>query len=417
MNKTGLVGWTPGPHERGTIDLIWSCLLVIFTATWTVIHLNLPGKDDSLERRVVRKLRWVMMAILAPDLVTLSSAAQWKSATDSVQHMHDLGHKTWTLEHAFFADSGGFWLESSDYPAFPITAASIRYLVKEGYLEYPSITREEIWDKSKADKFAKGFALIQSGWLVLQTITRASLRLPISPLELFTIAFVVSTVMSYFFWLHKPQHVTVPTYLRLSSSDGTIATILKEAGPAAALPFSDTPFDFIEKPLQVWKRRPMLQHFDLKQRPLERRPNDTVTPYRLLNMTLKEKVLLVGPSTIHSIIHLLGWNFVFPTRVEQYLWRGASLVLTSGLLLSVAGENLLRAMGFQGQPSLIWIWVQPEHKQEGMKNRIIDIWGAFITFSMVVARLCIIGEVLASLRALPEDVYQTVNWTGFIPHV
>lgn len=417
MNETSLVGWTLSPHKRGTIDLIWSCLLVIFTATWTVIHLNLPAKDEGFGTRLSRKLRWATLAVLAPDLVTLTSAAQWKSATDSVLHMHNLGYKTWTLEHGFYADSGGFRLVSSDYPDFPITAASIRYLVKGGYMECPSITRDEIWDKSKADKFAKGFALIQSAWLVLQTITRASQGLSISPLELFTIAFVVSTVMSYFFWFHKPQHVSVPTYVKLSSGDGSIATILKEAGDKAATPWTDTPFDFIEKPLQIWKRREMLQRFDLQERPLQRLPNDTVTPDRLVDMGWRVKVLIVGPSTLHSIIHLLGWNFVFPTRIEQNLWRVASLILTCGLPVTLIGERILRAVGCGGQPSLVWIWVQPEQHEEGKRNQIIDAWGVFVAAWMVVARLYIIAEVMASLRGLPADVYTQVDWTTFIPHV
>lgn len=281
---------------------------------WTVIHLNLPAKNDSLPRLLARKLRWVAMAILAPDLVTLNSAAQWRRATGSVLEMQELGHNTWTLEHAFFADSGGLWLESSDYPAFPITAASVYYLVKENYIPCPSITKEQIWDKSKADQFAKGLALIQSAWLVMQSIARTTEGLPISLLELFTPAFVVSTLMSYFFWFHKPQNVAVPIVLRLNSGAGSIATILRESGPQAAHPFTDTPLDFIEKPLQVWKRRPMLQHFDLQQRPLQRLPNDTITPTRIVDMRWWEIALVVGPSMIHSTIHILGWNFVFPHR-------------------------------------------------------------------------------------------------------
>jgi len=417
MDKTVLAGWTNEPNERGTINLLWSCFLVIFTSVWTVIHLNLPAKDDGRARVLARKLRWVAMAILAPDLVTLNSAAQWRRATDSVLEMQKLGHNSWTLEHAFFADSGGFWLESSDYPAFPVTAASVYYLVKENYIPCPSITKEQIWDKSKADRFAKGFALLQSFWMVMQSIARTTEGLPISPLELFTLAFVVSTLMSYFFWFHKPQNVAVATTLRLNSSASSIATVLREAGPQAAHPFADTPLDFIEKPLQVWKRRPMLQRFDLKQRPLQRLPNDTITPTIISDMRWWEVTLVVGPSIIHSAIHILGWNFVFPTRIEQYLWRAAALTLASGMPTFLVGEKVLRAMGFQGQKSLVWIWVMPELKQKGLKYQIIDVWGVVITCCMVMARLCLIGETLASLRALPKDVYRTIHWTGVFPHV
>ena len=119
MNGTALVGWRPSPNERGTVDLIWSCVLVIFTAVWTVIHLNLPAKNDGLRTILIRQMRWIIFAILAPDMVTLYSAAQWVSAKRSVLQMLSLGHKNWTLEHAFYVDSGGFWLDSTDYPSFP----------------------------------------------------------------------------------------------------------------------------------------------------------------------------------------------------------------------------------------------------------------------------------------------------------
>ncbi|KAH6667957.1 hypothetical protein B0J14DRAFT_676103 [Halenospora varia] len=415
-NQTTFVGWTEMPNRRGTIDIIWSCLLVAFTSVWTVLHLNLPAKNEGVRTVVARKFRWVVMAILAPDLVTLYSSAQWKRARESVQHMHSLGHTNWSLEHAFYADSGGFWLDSPDYAPFPVASATILHLVKENYIICPSITKEEIWDKSKADKFAKGFALVQSIWLVFQSIARTTQGLPISPLELLTIAFVISTIMSYFFWLHKPQNTTVPTILTFNSNTSTLATVLREAGPQAAQPFTDTPFDFVEKPIQYWKRRPMLQHFDLKRRPLQRLPNDTIMPGGS-KMTWWEVMLTLGSSVLHSTIHLLGWNFEFPTPIEQILWRVSSLTLASGLFVMLAVERLLLLLGFRGQPCWIWIWVKPELKQGGWKSQVIDVWGAFVTCCLVIARLFLIGEVFASLRALPEGVYQTVRWTNFIPHL
>ena len=41
-------------------------------------------------------------------------------------------------------------------------------------------------DRSKADAFTKAFALIQSGWLITQSIARAARGLAITELELAT---------------------------------------------------------------------------------------------------------------------------------------------------------------------------------------------------------------------------------------
>ena len=414
MNNTALVGWVEAPPNRGTIQLLWTCLLVIFTSVWTVLHLNVPSSADSRQAILLRKLCWAGAALLAPDMVTLNSAAQWRSANNSVEKMHALGCKNWTLEHAFYADSGGFHLESSDYPSFPVNAASMHYLVQQGYISCPTISKEEIWDKSKADIFAKGLTLVQSCWLILQSVSRVAQGLAISQLELFTIAFVTSTIMSYFFWLHKPQGVGVPTILFFQDSGKTVATVLREAGPLGADPFVDTPLDFIEKPPQSWKRRQAMQHFGLPDRPLRRIPDDAICP---ANLSTWDCVAVIVPSMLHSTIHLMGWNFTYPTLLEKYLWRASSLVLAAGLFACFAVEYGLRLVGFRGHRSLAGFWIQPEMRENGWRHQVIDAWMVFVTCCLILARLYIIGEVLASLRCLPRSVFEAVNWAAFIPHV
>jgi hypothetical protein len=62
----------------------------------------------------------------------------------------------WTLTHAFFADMGGFVLEASDLKSpLPLDAEQVFYLVKEKYINYPTIPKEEIDDKNKADGLAR----------------------------------------------------------------------------------------------------------------------------------------------------------------------------------------------------------------------------------------------------------------------
>lgn len=149
---------------------------------------------------------------------------------------------------------------------FPINAASMHYLVNKGYIRLPDITRDEVWDKSKADVFAKGLAILQGAWIIIGSIARAAQHLPMSPLELFTLAFVVSTVMSYFFWWRKPQNVSTPTILICKHA---MAKIRADAG-LPGIGFDRTPMDFVEKPLQTWQRRGLFAAFDLEsRRPLD----------------------------------------------------------------------------------------------------------------------------------------------------
>jgi hypothetical protein len=407
-----MAGWTESPNQRGTIDILWSCSLTLFTALWTVLHLNVPSADDGFWTILLRKIRWGIFAFLAPDMLVGFSAMQFHSAKISVIQMHSIGCVGWTMKHAFYANSGGFVLGSRDLRPFPVTAASIFYLVSAKHINCPAISEAEIWDKSKADTFAKGAALIQSIWLAIQSIARASQGLTTSPLELFSLAFVLSTIMTYYFWLHKPQDVGVPTVLDLTN--GTVAEVLSTAGEIASGPFRDTPLDFIEKPLQPWKRRTILQRFGLRERPLRRMPDDAVMPN---DMSVLTWILITVPSLMHTAVHLLGWNHRFPTNIEQQFWRGASVFLATGLPLSTALKALLNACGCRGQPSLVWIWVQPaDTRERGWRSMIVDVAMTLITFCLILARLYIIIESFISLRKLPADAYQVVNWAELIPH-
>ena len=153
-------------------------------------------------------------------------------------------------------------LQTPDTALLPINSASLHYLLSRGYILLPAITRHEIWDKSKADVFAKGLAILQGGWIIVQAVARTAQGLPLAPLEIFTLAFVVSTAMSYYFWWRKPQHVSTPTVL---SCLVPMSQILVEAGYPPDAAHDDAPMDFVEKPLRYWKRRPMFAEFDLER--------------------------------------------------------------------------------------------------------------------------------------------------------
>ena len=406
-------GWVDGPNDRGTIDILWGCCLVLSTALWTVLHLNIPAPNDTTWTILGRKLRWGTFAVLAPDMLVGFSAMQWQSAQESVAKMHSLGYKDWSLKHAFYANSGGFVLHSMDYPPFPITAASVHYLVEMQHIDCPTITEAEIWDKSKADTFAKCVALVQGVWLVVQSIARAAQGLAVSPLELFTIAFVLSTITTYYFWLHKPQNVGVPTVIELKS--GSVTSLINSAGEIGLEPFRETPLDFVEKPLQRWHRRPTLEQFRPQGQPLQRMPDDKIV---FSGLSQRAWLLVSLQAMVHPAVHLLGWNHVFPTTTEQTIWRVMSVFLASGLPLSSMLRITLTACGFHGHQSLTWIWVQPSSKEErGWRAWVLDVTMSFISACLVPARMYIIIEAFISLRRLPWSSFVTVEWTDFIPHV
>jgi len=61
----------------------------------------------------------------------------------------------------------------------------------------PIVTEESIEDRSKSDVFTKAFAIIQSTWLIVQSLSRLTAGLPITELELATMAYVLCAVIMY----------------------------------------------------------------------------------------------------------------------------------------------------------------------------------------------------------------------------
>jgi hypothetical protein len=128
------------------------------------------------------------------------------------------------MVHSFYAGMGGFAFDlsipttagkSTFIPGLRmlhLTPRGILLLAKCGLL--PSVTREEILDKSKTDGSGKAICCIQVGWILVQAVTRLAVGLPITPLEINTIAHVACALMNYVLWWHKPKWVNRPTTLQ-----------------------------------------------------------------------------------------------------------------------------------------------------------------------------------------------------------
>lgn len=396
-------GWVDQPSERGTIDIIWSCVATLFVCVWVMLHLNVPAKEDGIWTLFFRRIRWLVLALLAPELLMLFASGQWASAKRSVADMRALGYEDWSMIHAFYADSGGFVFQARESKAFPVTAKQVWYLVQSNYMQIPSITKKEIWDKSKADRLAKAIASVQAGWLIIQVIARAFQRLPVTLLELSTVALLTCTGATFFFWFYKPLNVETPTFL---FSDSSIEDILIKAGPAADLPFRDTPMDFVEPQLYTSSQMPLHRFWGVQQRPLPRIPNDRDS--RLHN--LKTLLIVMIPTASFSLLHLVAWNFDFPTRLEQLFWRWTCVSMCVVLAIGCTVEAV----------SIIWdgyttsgLTTLNGYKLKWPTNLLFFIPG----FLYMSARIIVIGEIILTLRLLPSGCFENVRWTELLPHL
>jgi hypothetical protein len=75
-----------------------------------MLHLNIPARAESFLRIQLRKLKWLILTLIAPELVILFASGQWAAAKRSVADMSRLQVENWSKVHAFYAESGGFML-------------------------------------------------------------------------------------------------------------------------------------------------------------------------------------------------------------------------------------------------------------------------------------------------------------------
>ena len=93
----------------------------------------------------------MVLTILGPEFAFALAAGQQANAKRALNAMKGMGYSGWTLRHSYYANMGGFVLQARDSAPFPIHGLHLIYLLKEGYLDLPEITSEEISDKSKAN--------------------------------------------------------------------------------------------------------------------------------------------------------------------------------------------------------------------------------------------------------------------------
>ena len=216
-DATQLVGYVQDPNGRGTLSLLISCILTLILCVWSALHLNVPAPGQTPIQGAWLNTRWIITGIYAPELVVFAAWRQWCSArllqalvTDcsdsaSSSEIDDKSSDAieWTMIHSFFACTGGFAFEidgldtvdkeEKDQEGRPpqrltLTARGVALLARCGHL--PRVDRGDIEDKSKANNLAKAAVVTQATWLLIQVIGRLAAGLPVTLLEVNTVAHV-----------------------------------------------------------------------------------------------------------------------------------------------------------------------------------------------------------------------------------
>ncbi|KAJ7713001.1 hypothetical protein B0H16DRAFT_1623151 [Mycena metata] len=215
---------TPEPDNsadstRTIPGIVWSCLTTIFACTWIAVHPNLPNSSERESRLAnFRRRLWIFtIALIAPEYIIAWAAGQRWNAKRTLEKLHELPLcKDWTITHAFFITMGGFEVvDQSGNRLGILELPGLAILLAEDRLALPLISSADIEDKSKGDTLGKLLVLTQTTWFMAQVVSRAIQHLPITELELTTVAFASLNIIIYIQWWKKPLDVQRPFSLTL----------------------------------------------------------------------------------------------------------------------------------------------------------------------------------------------------------
>jgi hypothetical protein len=85
--------WMPNPKGRGTLDILWSCLFTLSLCVYTAIHLNVPPPGSGRIGFLWQKTKWVVVGILAPELVVYTAFKQLQLAKDIRDRLNEMKEK------------------------------------------------------------------------------------------------------------------------------------------------------------------------------------------------------------------------------------------------------------------------------------------------------------------------------------
>lgn len=229
----------------------------------------------------------------------------------------------------------------------------------------PNISEDEISDLNKSDLFVKVLAASQILWLCVQLVTRLKRGIPTTQLEIVTLAFAVVSIITYGLIYRRPKDVeTVREIYASRYPTPDELTRIANWGPQG--------FGTLRQDIAI--------------------SNNAIswTNGNHFHVSTSASLIVFGG------LHLVAWNYRFPTQVEKILWR-ASIIIT----LSVYPSG----------------WMLERLVRKTLEFRRL---GDFIFYMSAiacgVARIFILIEVIRSLAYQSPEAFRT-TWTANIPHV
>ena len=80
LNEQIAPAWMPPATVRGTVDILYTCVFTITLCVYTAIHINVPPRGASPMWWYLRKFKWTITGISAPEAVLVTAVNQFQQA-------------------------------------------------------------------------------------------------------------------------------------------------------------------------------------------------------------------------------------------------------------------------------------------------------------------------------------------------
>ena len=285
----------------------------------------------------------------------MSSIFQVKFLSIAIILSHSSLERQWSTTHGFFIIMGGFHLfehsssnegqcisQEDDNPLHPLGASDLLRYAESIVMP----TKVEIKDKGKSDWLAKSLVLLQTSWFVIQCIARAREHLPVTHLEIVTLAYAAMNFVIYIFWWNKPLNVNRPVRV-FRKSEPRANKLTSESRNLTWKTIGKGLFTILTLIVIGQDEDIDLGHEDR-------------VPMFWANSTDGDAAIadgiVLGVGVCFGAIHCIAWLFSFPTHTELLMWRISSVAITVLpiyvpliLLLGIVLENMDSGMGlYQG---------------------------------------------------------------------
>jgi len=339
-------------------------------------------------------------------------------------HLKNMPSATTILE---LEDGVRYNLERLKMKRWTLTAAEILEAANLRHLfdHLPEISARELEGLGNGDTVVKFLAVLQLCWFLVQLIGRRSNNLPLSQLEIATLAFAASSLFTYILLWERPRGIEHRYKIEASQlPKKTDFTSLAQTGPIGFTVLFSKPegkrthdyLDLLSIPNQAIHGVYLHGLKNYKGNILARIVlKCSASLPRGRCQILDESILMIGSAfggILFGTIHCLAWNFTYPTSIEGRLWRICSVLTTTiplGTIVFYAGKyhaQIVLERYLSGRTRLEEV-VFADHVEYCVITLLISCYS--------VARLFLLVEIFRSLLYLPPEAFKD-TWSGSFPH-